>query len=479
MNRIRKIGFGILGALSLAAMTSPAAAAPEKKFSISITPAAVSVGNVRFTMAIKNETPNGNSNINSIAIPLPAGYNVESSDSGTSAPSATWAGAIAAPDGADVITISNMSPLKPLQGFTLTFWAKVSAAACSSALWDSAQAWSGSSFSGNTFRQLYPPEAAVNITTTVGGAQSLQFDASNPTSAAKGTPVALKVNLSSSCAGPAPNATVTLGSSPLAFTGGSSQASSGGVATFTVTFNATGATSLTATAAGFTSATPASLTVFDGILDCATDTDPPFDARDLPAPDGTDGSFDASAGGATDSEDTAFIVGIRGLGDTKGNTDCTLLNYSIVNNIPDTNTTSLTDPLGNIVPPGFYSFSFDSAVPNPVVAILSTYRPEWGDPVTGLPTRKTLICAASVCTTAPTYDVDGNVELPWKVASSCLSTLVTHASIPAGESGCVARETWWPVALASCPSPAPTGPNVRCLQLTATVIVGHDPVFGR
>ena len=79
----------------------------------------------------------------------------------------------------------------------------------------------------------------------------------------------------------------------------------------------------------------------------------------------------------------------------------------------------------------------------------------------------------------PPFDGSGNVQAPWAILPSCLSTKVELASIPGTLGGCVAKEQWWPIASSNCPATTLTGPNLRCLQITSTVIMGTDPVFGR
>ncbi len=50
------------------------------------------------------------------------------------------------------------------------------------------------------------------------------------------------------------------------------------------------------------------------------------------------------------------------------------INYAVYNNIPTASGgSSMTDPLGNKVPPGFYSFTWDAnQAPKPVVAVIAT-----------------------------------------------------------------------------------------------------------
>ena len=66
-----------LMAVLVVALALPANAAPEKIFSVSMSPANVTAGTaVALTATIKNETPNGNSSINSFVLTAPSGYTI-------------------------------------------------------------------------------------------------------------------------------------------------------------------------------------------------------------------------------------------------------------------------------------------------------------------------------------------------------------------------------------------------------------------
>ncbi len=290
------------------------------------------------------------------------------------------------------------------------------------------------------------------------------------------------------------NVTVVVDGSGCSVVGDPTLAAALGVATLNVKLNAD-ATATTCsikakTTIGSTDFYSAklTLTVFDGTLACAT-TIP--NALDLPTTG--IGSFDESTGGATAPGMTGFVAGVRGRGDKD---PCGVdINYAVYNNIPTPSTgSSMTDPLGNKVPPGFYSFTWDvNQVEKPIIAVIATYKPEWGDAATGLPTHKTLICTIVPifvtgtgwvgCTSAP-YTGTGAINTAggWKAAPACLSTLVTHTSLPTGEIGCVASERWDVVAASECEGSPRTGavpPEGRCLKPTSIMIMGKDPVFGR
>ena len=487
MNIMRK-AMSFVMAMAVAAFALPGmAAGPAKQFSINVTKGAVvAPGISEFWLEIRNETPNGNSTINSMKVTLPGSLTIKNSPPTYLAASTSPAsGQVAAPEGAAEIAISNMYPLKPQQTLTLKFWANTNTAATCTGLHWSAQAWTGSSFNGDTFTQLTPAQvlAATNPPRTIVSSTAIATDAAlkfgSITSVVVGEAFSVTVNQTSACASiTLPPVSVTLSGTP-DFTRGT-ETTSGGSHTFTDNaFGSTGPATLTASATGYASAVM-ELTVFDGTLGCVST---PFNAIKLLNPTdptfNSGNSFDQFAAAAEGL--SGYLFGARGPTDSKSDSGCTLINYSVTNRI---NTTSSQDPVGNTVPAGYYSFTFDSGDPDdpksPVVGIVATFRPEWGDPATGLPAHKTLICNVelpTLCTTDP-YDEDGEVQSPWKPAVACLSTSVQRSSIPPGEIGCVAFEQWEVVAPSgNCPGTPPGVPV--CLKPTAIMIMGKDPVFGR
>ena len=69
------------------------------------------------SLTIRNETPNGNSTINSLKVNLPAGYAIDTAHP----PTANWTGQITYVAGSGgSVSMSNMSPLKPKSSFVLT-----------------------------------------------------------------------------------------------------------------------------------------------------------------------------------------------------------------------------------------------------------------------------------------------------------------------------------------------------------------------
>jgi hypothetical protein len=326
-------------------------------------------------------------------------------------------------------------------------------------------------------------KSAADPTTTVYGACELVFS-SLPTSIVPGQPfsVAIKLNDGDRNAIPGFGATVTLvaDGTGCSLASAGSQTASGGVVTINgITLSLTSAPScaLKATATydstDFT-ATSRAVKVFSGVLACA---DMLFDALAIPAYNPLDPTtFNASPPTADGTEDIAFLVGARSPGDPLKD-DCSKdINFTVVNNVA-TGSASSTDPLDNVVPSGGWSFTWDPTVPNPVVGLITTFRSEWAN-AEGVSSNATWICTVTPCP-------GDRVAFPaaWKKLPYCLSTLVTHSSIPAGEAACLARlvETAIPVGdLAYCSGTPPAAPvPPRCIQPTVYTIIGKDPVFIR
>jgi len=154
-------------AMSLAGLAN--SAQPTKQWSITVLPSLFSTTtNVDATITIKNETPNGNSTINSLKLFLPTGYTVNSvTNTYQAMVDTTQSG---------VIAFSNMSPLKPQASFT--FHASLNVATsvgCAPSSWSSSMAWTGSSFSGDTFLLL----SSTSTNVAPNGALAFQSVTSN------------------------------------------------------------------------------------------------------------------------------------------------------------------------------------------------------------------------------------------------------------------------------------------------------------
>ena len=213
--------------------------------------------------------------------------------------------------------------------------------------------------------------------------------------------------------------------------------------------------------------------VYTGVLSCNAT---PFDALAIPGYDPDDAwTFSASPATADGTEDTAFLVGARSNGDPTKD-DCSKdINFAVTNFVPSGSGSGL-DPLNNFVPDGGWSFTWDPTVPNPVVGIIVTFRSEWANSE-GTSSNATWICTVTPCP----GDRITNASA-WKKLPYCLATLVTHSSIPAGESACLARLVETAIAAgdpAYCTG-APIPPQLPlCIQPTVYTIIGKDPVFIR
>ena len=311
--------------LLLVAFAAPGfAASPEKKFSVAMSPNLLDAGGVTLTATIKNETPNGNSSINSLILALPPGYTLASP-----APTTNWGGQITTTPTS--VSISNMSPLKPQQSFVLTLRvtapASTSLDPCTVSVWN-AQAWTGSSFSGDTFRQLFPPEFNVDSTTSVGTPQQLTFSTQPPAEASKGDTIPVGVKVTTSC-GPVKSAQVVISVAGCT-TGCLSGTTTGttdanGIANFTnLKILIPGTYTLTATSTGFPSVS-STIRIFDGLLNC--EPTPPF-------------NFD-SGNGITDPTQSGYAAGSRGFWNKDGFA-CVPLLYTFTNTILVDNTVHLS-----------------------------------------------------------------------------------------------------------------------------------------
>ncbi len=498
MNVMRKaIGF-VLG-LALAAFALTGFAAPAKQFSIDVSLASVAIGAMSqpVTVVVSNETPNGNSSTNSMNAYVPAGLTVTGtvsaryvSNNNTYPTGTITVTPGAGPGGSTVIAVPGMSPLKPQQKFKLTFNVDVSTTVCATLVWK-ADAWTGSSFSGDVFNFIdaatmaAPPfNKTVNQQTVVNGSIGMVI---NPltTKPIAGTAFPVTVTLTNACltdlSGISPSLSRSAGSANGFTVVSSTPTNSAGTASYSVKFTSLGTATLKAQASGYSDAT-LDIKVFDGVLSCAGSRSDPVDALEIDILATTldsDMVFQDQNPG-----DTGFILGVRGFGDNKPNVadvdTCTDINYGLTNNIQTDSPNISPDPLGNVVPDGYFSFTWDASIaPVPVVAIKSTYRPEWGDVATGLPTRKTLVCKPDQCLGGPVTN-----PADWKPVTACLDSLVDHGSMPANEKACLVSEVWNVLPVSSCDTLAdPDGDLTnwvpRCLQVTSIMIVGKDPVFGR
>lgn len=338
MKNIRRL-LWLLTAFVFAAVALPANAAPSKIFSITPSTSQVAFGSVALSLTIKNETPNGNSTINSLTVNLPSGYAIDTAHP----PSANWNGQLSYVAGSGgSVSLSNMSPLKPQNSFVLTLSVNVSASLqCNVAAQWLGQAWTGSSFSGETFAQ-------INIKGTSIPANPTDAFVTPPSNQVAPNPVPVAVQLTS-CSRPSVGTPVTVtvaagSSSPVATLMQNTDAS--GIASFAVpTGTAAGAVppgiyTVRASATGY-STLSAPVTVFGGDLFCGDPLDPSFTDPANIAPD-----------------QPGYSTGNRGAFNKDGST-CVKVPYTFTNTILTNDTVQLSWDAGIQANPAFmYSMNW-------------------------------------------------------------------------------------------------------------------------
>ena len=205
MSAVNRIARWLVAAV-LVTFASTSFAAPQKQWSVAATPSTFATSsNVKVTLTVTNQTPNGNSNINSLQIALPAGYTFDTTHHPVPV-STAWVGQLNWTQGG-VITLSNMSPLKPQGSFTIVAYLNVdtNTVGCSATTWPGApqtMAWTGSSFSGDTFQLLATPSTGVNPN------PALAFGSLPTGSVSAGTSITGTVQ-ATSCGAPASGVIVT------------------------------------------------------------------------------------------------------------------------------------------------------------------------------------------------------------------------------------------------------------------------------
>jgi hypothetical protein len=248
--KVWRIWITLLTAIVAISFAGAASSAPAKQWSITVSPATFSTAtNVPVTITIKNETPNGNSNINSLKLMLPTGYTVDTADhqSGTAPVSTSWQGMLDWTSQSGVIAFSNMSPLKPQSSFTMTAYLNVdtSNVGCTGGNWGTSMAWTGSSFSGDTFLLKF------STGTSVSPNNALAFQSVTPV--AVGTPVTGSVH-ATSCGtnAAAVSVTVKMTDSATTVVGTSTNpTNASGIVSFNFPTSAAGTYTLTASATNY------------------------------------------------------------------------------------------------------------------------------------------------------------------------------------------------------------------------------------
>jgi hypothetical protein len=383
MKGLRQIISGFI-AIVVTTFATSVLAAPEKIFSLGFPSNVVGGGTVTLVATIKNETPNGNSTINSLQVFAPAGATI--ANTAVDPPTAPGAGGQITFDSGQ-ITIQNMSPLKPQASFTLTFKATFAGGGSCAGLTWTAQAWTGSQLSGNTFRQLFPPETTANPSLFVATGYTLQF-APGPQNAVKNTviPPPVVVQLTSNACGNATwfngIVTVTANGNP-GLTGGSVNAVSGSATFSSLKIANPGTYTLTASAPslGLVSNPSAPFTVFDGTLNCSPT--PPFQFSNLPP-------------GVNNINQPGYAAGQRGTYNKDGSA-CVVVGYTFINDILNSNSVTL---------------QWDTtSQPGAAFQYTVTWKPEYVDSTTGMPNRVTRVAW---------YDSNGNLT-PIVPGRACVS----------------------------------------------------------
>ena len=276
---IAKVAALVLAVAAIVVPVTMATAAPEKIFTITMSPSSIPAGatNVTVTATFQNATPSGNSTINSLKL-------AATGAPGATITSATGTGTeVVAADGRSV-SVSGIPPVKPGKTYVLTMKLTTPAqTSCSgtSITWNGS-AWTGNSFSGDTLR--FVPESS-SVTTSVGASCELRFvQGRQPADAVQGTTITSEAGNPSGA--PVQVALFTGASVATWFTGsvslaitddstgtgalsGEDETAVAGTATFDeLSITAAGQYRLVATGAGISSDPSSSFTISETALTC-------------------------------------------------------------------------------------------------------------------------------------------------------------------------------------------------------------------
>jgi hypothetical protein len=280
---IAKVAALVLAVAAIVVPVTMATAAPEKIFTITMSPSSIPAGatDVTVTATFKNATPSGNSTINSLKL-------AATGAPGSTITSATGSGTeVVAADGRSV-SVTGIPPVKPGKTYVLTMKLTTPAqSSCSgtSITWSGA-AWTGNSFSGDTFRFV---AGSSNVNTSVGASCDLRFvDGREPADAVQGGTI---TSVAGDQAGPPVQVALFAGSSPASWfsgsitlaitenstgtgtlTGGSASAVSGTATFGSLSIDSAGVYRLEATGAGITSDPSSSFTISETALGCEEGT---------------------------------------------------------------------------------------------------------------------------------------------------------------------------------------------------------------
>ena len=480
MNGMRRV-IGFLMVTIFAAFALPSSAAPEKIFFISGVPASVSPGStltgVVFTF--RNDTPGGNSNINSLRLIAPTGWTLSNPVAVPGGDVSGGSGFVTGGGASGPSVYFNNIPGIKTSGKTWKMSVDVNVPAsittCSNAWF--AQAYVGNSLNGDTFRLT---NSASSLNTGLAGLNNaLTFDLAGQTSGAIQDAIGYlaTAKVTNSCGNVDGVAVNFTGSGGVVLNPGSGN-TSGGTVTSTATFGTLGSASLTASVPSLGLTQTLYFTVFDlGSLACEGSTSPAFPdwTASLPAY-----AFDGSPGINTETT-IKFFKGVRGAnfmgftGDQAWkNIACVPLFYTIVNNVPGTgdNTTSVP---GKTVPENAFAMFYDDVgQPNATFRSLQTYRDEWTN-ASGWIVKRTKVCLDAVCGTQVNLKV-------------CLGTTLVPESMPFFDSpqdttkrmqACLVSESWQAVPVGTCTAPETHAASASCLRVTSEMLFVGDPVVPR
>jgi hypothetical protein len=214
---------------------------------------------------------------------------------------------------------------------------------------------------------------------------------------------------------------------------------------------------MTFTAPNYDTITLNSLKVYNGVLGCNTNPAPDFPPNPLAA-----GYFTGSPSGVTAVTQPGFAAGYRV--QNKNDETCYLVNYTFTNNILGGG--NATDSFGNTLPPNAASHVWDEAFqPHAAYVYVLTFKPEYVDAISGLPSNKTKFCDAGAGNTDCT--IAGNQ----KVLKACIGTALSYLSIPGDDPACSIEETWIGVPTSECG----TDTNRACVRPSVRILDARDP----
>jgi hypothetical protein len=325
MNGFRKL-LGLLFTLTIGTFSTLLVAAPstpEKIFSIDGVPTAATAGTTiqGVIITFRNETPTGNSNINSLRLIAPTGWTL-ANPAPAPGGSVTGGTPTLSADGSSVSFVGFSGIKTGGKTWKMRVDVTPAAGATCTNVW-SAQAFTGNALGGDPFRLT---NSTASLTTSVdsGGGQATTFTM-QPTNTTKGSSIPVSVGLTTACGAGPSGATITITADNGCTTvngclvGNTASTNANGAATFTgLVINTPGTYTLTATpnASGFPTATSTSFTVYAGQILC----DDPLESL-LANPNNL--PFGAPG----------YAEGKRGKYNKDGSVPCVKVNYTFENDI--------------------------------------------------------------------------------------------------------------------------------------------------